>query len=420
MKSKFTIMAILLVGLVLPPAKRCFANSMDFMAQDFKISVSEEGGYRYDLGTSGGFVTNVRNNQTYKSAYFQFDDTISYDILREDGLIDYKNGSVLTEAGEYEVYVFSDESGVSSYGSLAFTIEGTVTKDDSTLKEDNFLNELSEIQVLDAIITYTYDPDTKFYRQWIKNTAVADTNIPKGMTTTEYVYADFDDSLIISCYRNGEIIDLPEDSIYREPGSYRIDLKLYSAEEGEQANIYTASFHFTIIDSITSLLGVVTPPEGFVIKSARYGSSVLEFAPEYVFLDGDGTYYIDFVSLKEPQATCSLTFEKDTTAPFLTFDKKVVSRNKVTAPVTFVSSEKDAKIQILRSGVEITVSDNTIQSGGSYQIIVKDQVGNTRNYSIFLENHYSLYDRRLVYALIAFMIAFVVWIIITRNRYRVL
>lgn len=418
MKFKYTILTFLLLGLMLLPAGRCFAASPDLTSQEFIISDAEEGGYRYDLGSYGGFVTNVRNNHTYESAYFQFDNTVSYDILRGDELLDYQNGSVLTDAGRYEVYVFRDESDLSSFGSLAFTIVGAAAKNDSTQNEDDLLKGLSELQMRDAIITYTYDPDTRLYRQWINNTAIAATNIPNGMTIADFVYAEFEDSVILSCYLNGENIELPEDGIYREPGSYRIDLKLY--DQGEQTSIYAASFHFTIITSVTSQLGVVTPPEGFVIKSAAYGNSTLEYAPEYVFLDGDGTYCIDFVSLKEPQVTSTLTFEKDTTAPFLTFDKEIVSRENVSAPVTFVSSEEDAKIQILNSGVELSLYDNTIHSGGSYQIIVKDQVGNTRTYSFFVENHYSLFDRRLIYALIVLSIAFVVWIIITRNRYRVL
>lgn len=422
MRSKFTMIAMLLIGLMLYPTGRCFAASMDQAEQGFTITALEEGGYRYDLGTSGGFVTNVRNNQIYESVYFQFDETVSYDIIREDEIIDYRNGSDLTAPGKYEVYVIGGESDASSFGSLAFTIKGADAREgeDSAPAAGNLLKELSEFQIQDAMITFTYDPDTDLYRQWINKTVIAVTNIPNGMITAEDVYAEFDNSLILSCYKDGEIIDTPKDGIYQEPGSYLIDMKFYTEEDENSANIYAASFRFTIIAPATSQLGVVTPPEGFEIKSAAYGSSVLKFAPDYVFLDGDGTYRIDFISLKEPQVTCTLAFEKDTTAPFLTFDQDIVSRENASAPLTFQCSEADAKIQVLHSGVEISVSDNIIHNGGAYQVIVKDQIGNARTYTFFLENHYSLFDRRLIYVLIALSIAFVVWIIITRKKYRVL
>ena len=118
-------------------------------------------------------------------------------------------------------------------------------------------------------------------------------------------------------------------------------------------------------------------------------------ASENVFLEGDGIYEIWYQDLDTGTIHMSTRFERDTTAPFLTFSKELTG-GMLVGPIEYYPSERGSTVTVTYNGNRGPAVTNVLTSGGLYQLEVADQVGNTRYYQVNLRQTYNFIDTRLI------------------------
>lgn len=247
-------------------------------------------------------------------------------------------------------------------------------------------------------------------------------SVPNGMITAESVdFSPPGNGFSLVRIDDGEPF-LQEQKRFTKPGSYEIQTVCYNPVSGQEIDnrVYESHYFFTILEPATSRVGVVQAPDGFVIKSVRRNGNMQDISTgRYVFLDGDGTFEIDYEDEKTGKTKLCTRLFRDTTAPFLRFDQDMEG-GKAQVPLSFQTSEPDCVVRIRYNGVSGYAAGNTLTAAGSYELSVVDRAGNSRTYLVRLEQAYELFDKRVVIIAVMILAGVAVWMVSLRRSMRVL
>lgn len=247
-------------------------------------------------------------------------------------------------------------------------------------------------------------------------------SVPNGMVTGEPV--DFSpprNGFSLVRIDGGEPF-LQEQERFAKPGSYEIQTVCYYPVSGQEIDnrVYENHYYFTILEPATSRIGVVQAPDGFVINGVRRNGKMQNVNNQrYVFLHGDGTFEIDYEDEKTGEMKLYTRLVRDTTAPFLGFDKEL-KNGRAEAPLFFKPSEPDCVVKVSYNGISGYAAGDTLTVPGSYELSVTDRAGNSRTYLVRLEQTYELFDKRVVIIAVVVLIGIAAWMVVLRRSMRVL
>lgn len=257
-----------------------------------------------------------------------------------------------------------------------------------------------EIGVQEQEMSFLYDKEQGLMRFDADGRELLTANIPNGAVSAMPVYQKAADGVMQTIYRNGEYIASSEDGVYAESGFYRCIQTVYPEIEngiGEDTSIITTSFCFWIADEKETCANVVGAPEGFLLERVYYQGIEQEVPKSgYYFLQGEGKYEFCFALAEDAGLSYTLELNRDTTAPFLDFDRNIED-GTATAPFSITSEEASCSYQVTRNGMKYDyVEGESLKTAGYYEVVVSDEYGNGRKYTFLLEADYEFFSPGMI------------------------
>ena len=232
----------------------------------------------------------------------------------------------------------------------------------------------------------------------LPNGSYYEANFPNGTITRDAVTIVPGSEVIAVVTKDGTSSRLFESWHFSDPGHYHIKMIFYrfDAVGSIDTVLYEVNHYFTILDRVTGKIGMVPAPDGFEIVSAKLNGLLIPIEnPAGLFLEKDGLYEIRFRDRETGSIYKATSFERDTTAPFLTFSKELVN-GKAEGPIEFTTQDVDDRVYVSYSGNTSLAFSNTLSAAGKHTLIVEDTVGNRRSYSVELVKEKSLFTNKLV------------------------
>lgn len=416
-----------------------FLMSADVMAKE-EIVVSgpdEEGTYTYTFG-DGQFESNLKAGDKAELGIITYNDKLTVNILYNGENISYQSGDLLYITGDYMALIYCKSSG--EFTSFSFSIYNDLTSNSTSTNNifssnanetfgempndaqnymdmqsmfDNFETDIVPIADMDF---YYYQPEDCYVYSASGNDIFA-SNIPNNMIATNPVVVRPVKNNFQYVYKDGEIINTPNNYTYTEPGFYQVISYIYSDNYDEIASsykTYEADFSFRIVNYKNNSLGVVSAPKDFYISSVKYNNKVVtDFDPECVFAESDGKYDIQLKCDREG-TVYNLSFERDTVAPFLYFNQEIVSA-KADAPVSYSVSENGVEVELRIGGTEIKLEPNTeIYNGGFYVFTASDEAGNERIYRFYVKEHFKFFSKGMINIIIFSLFVAILYVLYVR------
>lgn len=458
-KYRLLYSAILTAAIFILTATGVYGAETDFIC----TGSDDEGGFIYEWGNYGSINTNLTPGEVTEFGYIEFDDRLSYQVMKDGKGYDYKNGDLFLEKGEYLVFVYAkDETGSKQYTTFEFYIdnnildssdslndemmnsskdeywENAVTLPDSYTSEDDFsseenpfdmdnmkieeiLSSLTGVELEEAKMHFEYSSDYGNLVFDVDGTPIIITNIPNGAMVSNPVYLATASGVTSYVYYNGEMITQPEDGMYTEPGCYEIVSTLMKdkSEGKSNSSIVQTKFYFRIVEASSADIGVIQTPEGFHIEKITYNGKE-EMIPEsgFYFLMGDGKYSIRFACDNDSALTVGLELNRDTTGPIVWFSQDI-SEKKAKTPLNYGCNESGVTYEIYRNGQEYFGEEGSIEYGGHYRMIARDQNGNERRYEFLLDTEYHFFSTGMFIILGVLIVAIFIFIVAVRSRMRV-
>lgn len=282
---------------------------------------------------------------------------------------------------------------------------------------------VSDGEIPHRISTCAYNRSSGKYEYKVDGKIIFTANITDYSVISEFVKIESKESFMEIIYKDGEIYKPSEENLFVEPGVYKIEF-MGSSNNGEKENISFDSVFYTgimfrILPKQVNDLGIYSVPVNYAIDSVKFnGSEIDSFRKSSCFLDDDGQYEIHMYDRFNKKVTRTVSFEKDTQAPVLEFDKPVQRKNM--APLSFSCPEEKTKI-VCMNGTNVYNSDNnTLTSPGKYRITVTDRAGNQRIYEILIIRQYKFFSKGMIIGLIAIVICVAGGMIyVRRDKYEV-
>lgn len=364
-------------------------------------------GYEYTAPGIGSFTVNGMEGETLQAAAFEIEEGCVPVLYRDGQEAAFESGMIL-DSGEYELRLYRTEERSGSYGVFRFSVENDLTE---------ALGEGGKVIIEeDPPLTMEYDEKEKRFRYFLPDGQYFDTNVPVGGWSREQASITMSDGLnVYQVYRDGELWDASEGLNFNRTGSYEIIVR--DNELGLDGEIsYKLSIGFTLYLERTMDLSHINAPQGLAVAQVLLdGAGVQEAAAgdqgAYLHLEKDGEYQISF---RDPQGRVCwrMEFERDTIAPYLIFAEPVDGRF-LTEPVSYIPSEGNARVRILRNLEEVQAPANRIAVSGVYHVEISDEAGNTRDYDFSLRIGHSVWSIKLIiiplFLLAAAGSAFVYW-----------
>lgn len=338
------------------------------------LVVEDQGnGYVYAVGTAGTFSINIQPEEVASAVFLSVDDTL-YPVLLQDG-VEISCDDVLFNQGSYQLLLYSNENKEGDYGYFPFTIEN----DYGGILGGNL-----------SAITLNYNPD--LVTTYAQDTGRFTYTLPDGQSITATVARDgnatasatltlSENMRLVSIYRDGSYIADTALS-FAVSGSYLLVMR--SNEFGTNGNeCYEVMFPFTIGETVVQSAIFQAPYAMEVLAVTIDGVPSILFSDDYVFLQKDGTYEVEF-ALTGTDVTFSHSFLRDTTPPAMSFDPPI-DQGVVSTELSFQLSEPTAQVELRRNGSSVFASRNTIVADGTYAATVQDVYGNARTYAFEIE-----------------------------------
>ncbi|MCD8082513.1 MAG: hypothetical protein LUE86_03025 [Clostridiales bacterium] len=224
------------------------------------------------------------------------------------------------------------------------------------------------------------------------------TTTPRGMITTGPVEFNLSSGVECLVMKGPDQGQVPESFLFTETGVYHLRFFCYQAADtgSEDYNLYESNYYFTIIGDTDGSLGAIMAPEGFVITVARRDGKAQEITHENCFfLFGDGRYEIQYADQATGTIRLETVFNRDTTAPFLTFSQELED-GTAKPPLDFYPSEQNCQIWMNYEGEASETTRQTLTAPGNYELTVSDAVGNRRTYRVRVRQVFQLLDIRMV------------------------
>lgn len=265
--------------------------------------------------------------------------------------------------------------------------------------------EADEVQFEDLEMDHVKDPSMRMaitedgnIRYTLPDGEYFDVTVPNGIITGNAVefYPHSDIAAVVT--KDGESTSLFNSWRFSSPGNYHIKMLFYGFDDDTYENneIYEVNFYFTIIDRVSGSVGAVPTPDGFEIISAKKDGVPLSIEnPACLFLDGDGRFEIRYRDIETRSVYAATSFERDTTAPFLTFSKDL-GNGKVQGPVTFTTSDVSDRVYLSYNGYTAETVNYELTDAGSYGLEVVDTAGNSRFYYLEISRKSGLLNTKLI------------------------
>lgn len=231
---------------------------------------------------------------------------------------------------------------------------------------------------------YGYDLSQRAYVNFV-GSALYYSSVPNGAVVPEgqSVSVTLPSGMTGILYRNGAVVADADLENMTEGGSYYLEVR--SSGSG-----VSATFSFQIVGTLTNSLTTISLPSGFAFDYINLNNEAL--TPEYVnYLDlwEDGTYEIGW-SCPEINQSYRVSFTLDTTAPTLALPE--VTNGQAHSPVTVEDLEPGCYIVVERDGEVSTITspNAVIREAGAYTLTVRDQAGNSTQYSFVIHVYLNL------------------------------
>lgn len=435
-------------------------TALKVYAEDIKLTDTDSEGTYYYSFKSGTFETNIKAGSTVDIGYIEWDDALSFSLMRNGQQMPYTKGDILFTGGNYIAFVYDLKSG--EYTTFEFSIEndlgteslfnninnsssdneingynfdysGFDSFDDINLEEElgiyaGSYGDFDSTEIGNISLKASIDADNGFYVYTGAGENIVRSTIPCGAfaTTKDKVVIKTDYGVMIYVLKDGEMIDKPEGGIYDKPGFYDITAYLMNPnidnisedEYLDGAYIYQTHFYFYIVPDEFNNLGVIYTPFDYVYKSVNLNGEELNIPEdEYLFLENDGLYTIEFKSLAGlPDYTFS--FKRDTKPPKISFDSIPV-KNVVNEKLGFTVDDKAADVHVFLNGSEVKFTEGmTAYDPGWYRVVAEDIAGNRGEASVYLNVKYHFFSKGMIISLIILLLVFIVYIIkVRRGKY---
>lgn len=284
------------------------------------------------------------------------------------------------------------------------------------LKMDGFQGETIKNPKLEMTVTENGD-----IRYTLPNGSYYDTNLPNRILTREAVAITPGSEVIAVVTKDGTSTRLFESWRFSEPGNYQIKMIFYQFDSIGSIDtvLYEVEHCFTILDRVSSKIGMIPAPDGFEIASAKRNGISLEIIhPDGLFTEKDGLYEIRFRDKKTGTIYRTTTFERDTTAPFLTFSKELVD-GKVKGPLEFTTQDVDDRVYIYYNGESAPAKKNQLTAEGRYTLRVEDTAGNSRSYVVELTKSRLLSNVKIILMVLVLFLGSGVSLLLARKEHEV-
>lgn len=226
------------------------------------------------------------------------------------------------------------------------------------------------------------DPTSGGFRYTLPNDTWFSCNIPAGSVTTGTIQLTCSDDLyLFEVKRDDSFLNPSESSAFSEAGTYEFLFHTGNLDVEEPMVFYELPVSFQICGPVTNTLSRMEVPYGFHIQEALQNGTRRQTSGNPVILDTDGTWQITFALDTDPQVIYRLEFILDREAPELWFSKPI-DQGAVRAPLTIKPLEKDCEILVKKGSEPVSLQNQAITYGGIYQVVVRDQAGNERSYSV--------------------------------------
>ena len=284
------------------------------------------------------------------------------------------------------------------------------------LKMEGFQGETIKNPKLEMTIIENGD-----IRYTLPNGSYYDANLPKGIVTREAVTITPGSEVIAVVTKDGASTRLFESWRFSEPGNYQIKMIFYQFDSVGSIDtvLYEVEHCFTILERVNGKIGMIPAPDGFEITSAKLDGMPLEIEhPAGLFLEKDGIYEIRFRDKQTGTIYRTTTFERDTTAPFLTFSKELVD-GKVETPLEFIKQDVDDQVYIYYNGDSAPASKNQLTAEGRYTLRVEDTAGNSRSYVVELTKSRLLSNVKIILMVLVLLLGSGVSLMLARKEHEV-
>ncbi len=182
-----------------------------------------------------------------------------------------------------------------------------------------------------------------------------------------------------------ETIPVPEDiteASVRETGSYNfhIDESFFLPGKTTWYDFYGA---FRIIDPSDPIwIHVIYPPYGYRVSKMKIDGRRFSVGDgQFLSLEQDGKYEIDFEPLSPGAPAWKTEFIRDTLPPGLIFSEKI-DGGVLRTPLRFRPTEEGAGVRVYLNGKETAVPEGLLAASGEYRLEVSDALQNTRTYRV--------------------------------------
>lgn len=348
------------------------------------VEEDENKGFHMVCGGIGGFSSNVKPGDTASVAVISLDEGLEADLYLDGEKQNFSSGEVLYTNGSYELRIYkgSERENV-PYGRYQFKIKNTF--DEELSGQDAF--EL----VTNPEIEISQDEVSGHYRYVLPNKSSFTLSIPSGGVSTGAVWMTLSDNIsILKAEHDGQTVYQVNSMIFEEEGSYH--LTLFSTGSSSDSAGYTSGGYgnfqvdvfFVITPRVTNRLEFVNAPVGFRFEKVSWNDKEIAGKGTTRYLEQDGSYRILFSGESDSSITYEISFQLDRRPPSLTFSRDI-SKKLVSSPLRVTASEPGSTIEVAHNGNISELTDSELVDGGHYLLIVKDQAGNTRSYSVNLK-----------------------------------
>lgn len=236
-------------------------------------------------------------------------------------------------------------------------------------------------------------------------------NVADGMIVTSPVSISADAGAEITVTRNGAAMEDTELTAISAPGSYIVSAK--AVDTGRFL------FGFTIVGDHANLPEGYTMPEGFYILDATLDGEETYFERNYIAMEDDGTYDIEYVC---PETTLhyKLSTTIDRTPPHFTLDGKRDKNGRFRSAVQIGGLQEGDSVALTRDANEIRFpADGRLTEAGMYQLQVFDAAGNSTTEQFTILVYFDL-NSLLFFALVCISLAGVaVYTLYSRKKLKV-
>ena len=382
-----------------------------------RVAAEDEEIYRYEFPNGLGVETTIpMGSSDQMITIFAFDEGIEYQMYRDGEQIVYSQDDLLMEDGDYVLHMKAQDY----TATFEFSLSGSAEEYDISF------GSIVTVQKLDG--GYSHSKQRFVYT--FPNGASVTANIPIGNISSSHVTFSFSGAVSGTLLKDDAPADFTVGETISEEGVYRLSLTampdITDATEGTfddmettDTNIYKADFCFRILSSPCSDMGVYNPPQDFEITGVSLDGKAAEFSSDYCLLDKDGSYSFQLRHKADSSVTGKASLQIDRLAPYLTFPQGGAG-GEAEGTVLLRKSEESAEVTILKDQEPYLGDPTKLTDPGYYQITIRDEAGNQREYRLRLTEAFHFSWTTLVIILLIAAAVVVAIAVFARRNMRVI